>query len=172
MKASNFILIGGALAVAFACDNREDRLEARQEALEDFVDSVETAVNRHDSHDWIVLDTRYNSLVRDLEMAELHLSEDEGGKREELDRRYAEAKANDESKTMDADVEAQAEVHLENVETWWERTKDNVEEGAENTMEDIEEATQESMAWLEQNFEKLGDDVQERYRRVKVEIEG
>lgn len=186
MKTTQFMLVGGAMFAFVACEesNSSERIyEERMDKLEDFVDSLETAVNRNDNHDWATIDSRYNRLTSEVKEAEAGVSDPDHDDWREITDQYDRIKqrATQQSTT---NIEAEAEAHLSNVETWWDhnnrvsaegnvnsRTEGNLEDRAENTADDIEEAAEESLEWLEENFEQLGDNIKERYRKVKADIE-
>lgn len=173
MKKTQLMLLGGAMASFLACESKspsQEKYEDRMDHLEDFVDSVETAVNRHDSHDWSRLDSRYNRLTSQVKELEAEVSDPDYDDWREITERYDKAKR----KSMDQtkiEMETEAEAHLDKVETWWDQNKVKAERKADNTGSDIEKSAEESLAWLEENFERLGDSIKERYRKVKADIE-
>lgn len=170
MKTKATLIIGASALVMFSCDTKnfteQDRVEATTN-LENYVDSVETAVQMIPAHNWSVIDERYDSLdsradkvYKDLEIEDDNL--------EMLKERYEVAVKNGKAETEN--FERTADMHMKNVETWWDKTSAEIEKGGENTADGIEDATQESMDWLEKNFDKLDDDSKKKYEGITLKL--
>ncbi|MCC5937416.1 MAG: hypothetical protein JJU34_09050 [Lunatimonas sp.] len=177
MKTTQLMLLGGAMVAFLACENENsaERLyDERMDELEDFVDSVETAVNRDANHDWSRLDSRFTRLTNEVKNLEPKVSDPDTEDRRKIAERYGEAKQKSVNQSQN-NIETEAEAHLNNLESWWDehkvRAEGTIEQRASNVGDDIEEAAEESMAWLEENFERLGDNIKERYQKVKADIE-
>ncbi|SFT44183.1 hypothetical protein SAMN04489724_0774 [Algoriphagus locisalis] len=171
MKTQATLLIGAAVLAVTSCDTKnyteQDRVQATQN-LENYVDSVETAVKVVPVHNWSVIDERYDSLDSRAEKVYNDLKVEDDNL-EMIEERYETVVKN--AKTEAENFERTAEMHMGNVETWWDKTTADVEKGTKNTAEDIEEATQESLDWLEKNFDKLGDETKKKYQEITAELQ-
>lgn len=170
MKIKSTLLIGTACIAVFACETNtyteQDRITVTSD-LNAFVDSVETAVNTSPVHDWSLIDSRYDS----LESRSNRIYTDLKAEETELDlieTRYETAIEN--GKRSAENFEKTAEMHLQNIEKWWETTSKEPTATRAKTIQNIESTTKESLDWLEQNFEKLGDRSKEKYNRFLAEI--
>jgi hypothetical protein len=175
MIAKQVMLIGVAVAVIVSCETKDANqkyFEERKDKLEDFVDSVETVVNRESNPNWTAIDRRYETLRSDLQLAEDASSVNARRDWQELAERYAKAKAKSrpDMANLDTDVNAEALVHLNRVESRGNSPTPSRQQNTDNTIDNIEEGTEESLAWLEENFEKLNADLQERYNNVKADF--
>ncbi len=170
MKIKSTLLIGAACIAVFACETNtyteQDRITVTSD-LNAFVDSVETAVNTSPVHDWSLIDSRYDSLesrsnriYTDLQAEETEL--------DLIETRYETAIEN--GKRSAENFEKTAEMHLQNIEKWWETTSKEPTATRAKTIQNIESTTKESLDWLEQNFEKLGDRSKEKYNKFLDEI--
>jgi hypothetical protein len=170
MKTKATLIIGAAVVAIYSCDTKNyteaDRVQAT-ENLGNYVDSVENAVKMVPVHNWPVIDERYDSLdsradkvYKDLEIEDDNL--------EMLEERYEVAVKN--GKAEAENFERTADMHMKNVETWWDKTSAEIEKGSKNTADDIEEATQESMDWLEKNFDKLDDNSKKKYEGITLKL--
>ncbi|MEB2777169.1 hypothetical protein SYJ56_17775 [Algoriphagus sp. D3-2-R+10] len=170
MKTKATLIIGAAVVAMYSCDTKNyteaDRLQAT-ENLENYVDSVETAVKVMPVHNWSLIDERYDSLDSRAEKVYNDL-EAEDDNLEMIEERYEIVVKN--AKAEAENFERTANMHLENVETWWDKASENMESGAKNTTEEIEETTQESLDWLEQNFDKLGDETKKKYEEITLNL--
>ncbi|WP_192350679.1 hypothetical protein [Algoriphagus sp. Y33] len=170
MKTKVTLIIGAAVVAMYSCDTKnyteEDRIQVT-ENLKNYVDSVESAVKIVPVHNWSVIEERYDSLDSRAEKVYNDLKvEDEN--LEMIEERYETVVKN--AKAESENFERTAKMHMDNVESWWDKTTANVEKGAKNTSEDIEEATQESLTWLEKNFDKLGDESKKKYEEITKEL--
>ncbi|MDR7129638.1 hypothetical protein J2X69_001983 [Algoriphagus sp. 4150] len=170
MKTKATLIIGAAVVAMYSCDTKnyteEDRIQVT-ENLENFVDSVENVVKIVPVHNWSVIEERYDSLDSRAEKVYKDL-QIEDGNLEMIEERYETVVKN--AKAESENFERTASMHMENVESWWKKTTDDAEKGAKNTSKDIEEATQESLTWLEQNFDKLGDESKKKYEEITKEL--
>lgn len=171
MKTKSTLLIGAALVSVFACETKEyseqDRIEVTSN-LENYVDSLETAVKIVPVHNWTVIDEHYDSLDSKAEVIYKDLNADDE-KIEMIENRYEMIVEN--GKNEQQIFEETADMHMKNVELWWEKTSENIEKGTKNTLEDIEETTQESISWLEKNFDKLNKESKEKFEEIRIELE-
>lgn len=171
MKTKSTLLIGAALVSVFACETREyseqDRIEVTSN-LENYVDSLETAVKIVSVHNWSVIDEHYDSLDSKAEVIYKDLNADDE-KIEMIENRYE--MIVEKGKNEQQIFEETADMHMKNVELWSAKTSENIEKGTKNTLDDIEETTQESISWLEQNFEKLSKKSQKKFEEIRVELE-
>ncbi|MBW3468538.1 hypothetical protein [Arthrospiribacter ruber] len=173
MQRTNGIILGIGMGLCIISCEQKGKTEQQEKSvdrLENFVDSVETAVNREANHNWTVLDNRYNKLVSNVEASYDDSKEKAREKYEDLEERYEEAKVEARNKT--AKMQEDAERHMSNVESWWERNTARAQQGTRNTMDDIEEGAKDSWEWLEKNTDKLGDDIRARYEKIKSDLEG
>lgn len=171
MKTKSTLLIGSVLIAVFACDTKQydeqDKVEVTTN-LENYVDSIETAVKIVPVHNWTAIDQKYDSLDNKAENVYKDLNADDQ-QIELIETRYETIV--EKGKTDQEMFEETADMHMKNVETWWEKTTDDVEKGTENTIEDIEDATQESLDWLEKNFEKLSDESKKKVEEIRQGLE-
>ncbi|EAZ79191.1 hypothetical protein ALPR1_14009 [Algoriphagus machipongonensis] len=172
MKTKSTLLIGGAILVsAFACETKQYSEQDKKEvtsSLQSYVDSVETAVQIIPVHNWTVIEERYDSLDSHAEKVYEDLNVDDQ-EIETIEDRYEKIVEN--GKNEQQVFEEKADMHMKNVETWWNKTSENIETGTKNTIEDVEDATQESLTWLEKNFEKLSKESQEKYDEIRKSLE-
>ncbi|WP_339869533.1 hypothetical protein [uncultured Algoriphagus sp.] len=172
MKTKANLIIGAAVATValYSCDTKnyteQDRIEVTSN-LENYVDSVENAVQMIPVHNWSVIDERYDSLDARAEKIYNDLKVEDDNI-EILEERYETAVKN--GKAEEENFERTADMHMKNVETWWDKTAADIEKGTKNTADDIEEATQESMDWLEKNFDKLGDESKKKYEEITMKL--
>ena len=170
MKTQATLLIGAAVLAITSCETKnyteEDRVQATTN-LENYVDSVENAVKVVPVHNWSVIDERYDSLDSRAEKVYTDL-DIEDDNLEMLEDRYETVIKN--AKAESENFERTAEMHMNNVETWWDKTEADMEKGTKNTADDIEDATQESLDWLEKNFDKLGDESKKKYEEISMKL--
>ncbi|UZD23684.1 hypothetical protein [Algoriphagus halophytocola] len=170
MKTQATLLIGAAVLSVTSCDTKnyteEDRVRVTTN-LENYVDSVENAVQFVPVHNWEKIDERYDSLDDRAEKVYNDLKAEDDNL-EMIEERYETMVKN--AKTESENFERTAEMHMNNVETWWDKTTADVEKGTKNTAEDIEDATQESLDWLEKNFDKLGDETKKKYEEISMKL--
>lgn len=171
MKLKATLLIGASACALFSCETNKyqetDRVEATTN-LENFVDSVETAVKTRPVHDWSMINTRYNTLESRADEVYKDLEYEENGL-EMLEDRYETIIST--GKREQENFEETTAMHLKNVESWNKMKAENLSKGVKNASNDIELAAQESMNWLETNMDKLGDETKETYNKIKVDLE-
>ena len=170
MKTKATLIIGAAVVAMYSCDTKNyteaDRVQAT-ENLENYVDSVENAVKIVPVHNWSVIDERYDSLDSRAEKVYNDLKVEDDNL-EMIEERYETVVKN--AKAESENFERTAEMHMNNVESWWEKTAEDMEKGAKTTSEEVEEATQESLDWLDKNFEKLGDETKKKYEEITMKL--
>lgn len=170
MKIKSTLLIGTACIAVFACETNtyteQDRLTATAN-LNSFVDSVETSLKATPTHDWSVIDSRFDSLesradkvYKDLKMESTEV--------ELIENRYETAIEN--AKRTEENFQKTAEMHLQNVEKWWETTSKEPTALRKKTIANIEASTKESMNWLEANVNNLKENTREKYNKVVNEL--
>ncbi|MFC5623189.1 hypothetical protein [Algoriphagus winogradskyi] len=172
MKTKVNLIIGAAVATValYSCETKnyteQDRVEVTSN-LENYVDSVENAVKIVPVHNWSVIDERFDSLENRAEKVydDLKVEDDN---LEMIEERYETVVKN--AKAESENFERTAEMHMNNVETWWDKTSSDIEKGTKNTAEDLEETTQESLDWLEKNFDKLGDETKKKYEEISMKL--
>lgn len=171
MKTKSTLLIGAALVTVFACETKQydeqDKMEVTSN-LQSYVDSIESAVKIVPVHNWTAIDERYDSLDNKAEAVYKDLNADDQ-EIEMIEDRYETIVEN--AKNDQELFEETADMHMKNVEAWWDKTSENVEKGTKNTVEDIEDATQESLDWLEKNFDKLSKESKEKVEKIRIELE-
>jgi len=170
MKIKSTLLIGTACIAVFACETNkyteQDRLTATAN-LNAYVDSVETAISARPVHDWSIIDSRYDS----LESRSNRIYSDLKAEKTELDileTRYETAIEN--GKRTAENFEQTAEMHLQNIEKWWETTSKEPTAKRKLTIKNIESTTKGSLDWLDANLNNLGEATRDKYNKVLVEI--
>lgn len=170
MKIKSTLLIGTACIAMFSCETNtyteQDRLTVTSD-LNAFVDSVETAINASPVHDWSVIDSRYDSLESRSDKIYTDLKAEET-ELDIIENRYE--TAIDNGKRSAENFEKTAEMHLANVEKWWETTSKEPTATRAKTIQNIESTTKESLDWLEANFDRLGENSREKYNKVVNEL--
>jgi|GEM_PF-2505904 len=172
MKTKATLIIGAAVATVamYSCDTKtyteQDRTQAT-ENLENYVDSVENAVQMIPVHNWSVIDERYDSLDSRAEKVYNDLKVEDDNL-EMIEERYENTVKN--GKAEADNFQRTTDMHMKNMETWWGKTSADVEKGTKNTANEIEDATQESMNWLEKNFDKLSDDSKKKYEDMTMKL--
>lgn len=170
MKTKATILIGAAVIAMYSCDTKNyteaDRVQVTTN-LQNYVDSVDQAVKIIPVHNWDVIDERYDSLDNRADKVYSDLQKDDT-EIENLENRYETIIKN--AKAESDNFERTAEMHMENVQNWWDQKSAEMEKGSKNTADDIEDATQESMDWLSTNFEKLSDDSKKKYEEMTMNL--
>lgn len=170
MKTKVTLIIGTSVIAMFSCDTKnyteEDRVRVTTE-LESYVDSVESAIQTIPVHNWEKIDERFDSLDSRAEKVYNDLKTEDNNL-EMIEERYETVVNN--AKTEFENFERTAEMHMKNVESWWDKAAAKVEKRANNTGEDIEQATQESLEWLETNFDKLSDESKQKYEKVRTAL--
>jgi hypothetical protein len=173
MKTKATLIIGAAVATValYSCETKNyteaDRVTATTN-LENYVDSVENAIQVMPVHNWSVIDERYDSLESRAEKVyeDLNVEDDN---LEMIEERYEVAVKN--AKTEAENFERTAKMHMDNVDTWWGKTSADMKEGSKVIANDIEDATKESMDWLDKNFEKLSDDTKKKYEEITMNLQ-
>ncbi|WP_373523036.1 hypothetical protein [Aquiflexum sp.] len=167
MKTTKMMIVSGALFMMISCDNTErdnERKEAKDD-LKSFVDSVDRVADERTDHNWTDLDRRYSNLEQRAETAYMNAEEEDLEDLREIQVKYEEAKI--EGKKKEFEMNEKSEMHLSRVETWRESRTTSANR---NTSEDIDDTVKESIDWLEDNFEKLGNDIRARYERIRADV--
>lgn len=162
--------MGTACIAVFACETKtyteQDRVTATAN-LNAFVDSVETSIKTTPTHDWGLISTRFDSLesradkvYKDLKMETTEV--------ELIETRYETAIEN--AKRTEENFHKTAEMHLQNIEKWWETTSKEPTATRAKTIANIESTTTESLDWLEKNFNNLSETSREKYNKVLTEL--
>lgn len=162
--------MGTACIAVFACETKtyteQDRVTATAN-LNAFVDSVETSIKTTPTHDWGLISTRFDSLesradkvYKDLKMETTEV--------ELIETRYETAIEN--AKRTEENFHKTAEMHLQNIEKWWETTSKEPTATRAKTIANIESTTKESLDWLEKNFNNLSETSREKYNKVLTEL--
>jgi len=170
MKTKATILIGAAVIAMYSCDTKNyteaDRVQVTT-TLQNYVDSVDQAVKGVPVHNWDKIDERYDSLDSKAGKVYTDLQKDDT-EIENLENRYETIIKN--AKAESDNFERTAEMHMENVQNWWDQKSSEMEKGSKNTTEEIEAATQESMDWLTKNFDKLNDNTKKKYEEITMNL--
>ncbi|WP_158857459.1 hypothetical protein [Lunatibacter salilacus] len=176
MKTTNLMILSGALLMMISCDNSQrdnERKEAKDD-LKSFVDSVDRVADDRTGHNWTALDNRYNTLEQRAETAYMNAEDKDLEDLREIKAKYEEAKI--EGKKKEVEMTQTSEMHIQRVETWREgRTAAgtaDVNTANRNTSDDMDDTVKESIDWLEDNFEKLGNDMRTRYERIRADVRG
>ncbi len=170
MKTKATLLIGSAMIAVFSCDTKtyseEDRVEAMN-SLNSYVDSVDNAVSILPTHDWSKIENRFENLEDHAEKiyTDLNIEDDQ---LEETESRFEVIVES--GKKEEENFQKTAEMHLDNIENWWNKTGGNVEKTSVKTTEEMEDVTKKSMDWLDVNFEKLGEEAKEEFNKFKYEL--
>lgn len=169
MKTTNLMIVGGALLMMISCDNtaRDNERKEAKDDLKSFVDSVDRAVNERFDHNWTELDTRYNALEQRAEAAYMNAEDTELEDLREIRANYEEA--NIEGKKKELEMTETAAMHIERVETWRER-RTTAAAVTTNAIDEMDDTVEESVDWLEDNFDKLGNDVKARYETIRADV--
>ena len=161
-------LIGCSLLMIISCDPKEKSAdkEILTSNLENYVDSIETAVRVNLEHNWNEIDRRYKNMKSEADKA-YDLSDDKS-RLEQLESRYQEII--DSGKRNFDKIKNNSEMHMERLEKWWNNATVEAKTAAKNSGESLESGVKESMEWLEENFEKLGENIKTRYQKIKNEL--
>lgn len=135
--------------------------------LENYVDSVQNIVAMNPRHNWNQIENRFDSLENRVEKINTDLEVEESSlemTEEKFEMIIENAKRDEEN------FERTAEMHMNNLETWWETTTEKGGKNVNITAESMDATSKESWDWLEQNFEKLKDESKESYNEFKAEF--
>jgi hypothetical protein len=173
MKTTKLMIVGGALLMMISCDNNErnnERNEAKDD-LKSFVDSVDRVADERADHNWTELDRRYSALEQRAETAYIDADDKDLEDLREIKAKYEEAKI--EGRKKEVEMTQTSEMHIERVESWRE-TRGTTAAGTENrnNSDDMDSTVKESVDWLEDNFEKLGNEIKTRYERIRADVAG
>jgi hypothetical protein len=170
MKIKSSLLIGSACIAVFACQTNkyteQDRVTATAN-LNSYVDSVEMAVKASPTHDWSIIDSRFDSLESRADKIYKDLKA-ESTEVDLIETRYETAIEN--AKRTEENFQKTAEMHLQNVEKWWETTAKEPTAKRALTIANIESTTKESLNWLEANFNNLKEESREKYNKFISEM--
>lgn len=187
MKTTKLMIVGGALLMMISCDNNErnsERNEAKDN-LKSFVDSVDRVADDRANHNWTELDRRYSALEQRAETAYINADDRDLEDLRKIKAEYEEAKI--EGKKKEVEMTQTSEMHIERIESWRETRgttaagtgNSNTSTGNRNTTtdnrnnsDDMDNTVKESVDWLEDNFEKLGNDTRTRYERIRADVGG
>jgi hypothetical protein len=174
MNTTKLMIVGAALLMTISCDNTQrdkERKEAKDN-LKSFVDSVDRVADDRADHNWSELDRRYSQLEQRAETAYINAEENDLEDLRKIKAKYEEAKI--EVKMKEVEMKEKSEMHISRLEAWREsRTADSTKNpttGNKNTSDDMDGTMKESVDWLEDNFEKLGNDMRVRYDRIRADL--
>ncbi len=169
MKTTNLMIVGGALLMMISCDNtaRDNERKEAKDDLKSFVDSVDRVADERVDHNWTELDNKYNALEQRAEAAYMNAEDTELGDLREIQANYEEAKI--EAKKKEVEMTETSSMHIERVETWREG-RTTAATGTTNAIDEMDDTIKESVDWLEDNFDKLGNDVKARYETIRADV--
>lgn len=174
MKTTNLMIVSGALLMMISCDNtgRDNERNQAKDDLKSFVDSVDRVADDRADHNWTELDRRYSTLEQRAETAYVDADDDDLEDLREIKAKYEEAKV--EGKKKEVEMREKSEMHISRLETWREG-RTGTATGGQNTAnrnitDDMDDTLKESRDWLEDNFEKLGSEIQARYERIRADV--
>jgi hypothetical protein len=135
--------------------------------LETFVDSVETVAKMRPLPDWSITDKRFGELEssakeinKDLEVEDTAVIA--------LKERYQDAVAD--AKQEAENFDRSADLHMKNVEAWWDNKSKEMKTGTKIASNEIEASTKESMDWLTANFDNLSDASKEKFTKISTDV--
>ena len=143
-----------------------DQVKATSD-LENFVDSVETVAQMRPLPDWSITDKRFDELKstskeinKDLEVEDTAVIA--------LEERYQDAVAD--AKQEAENFDRSADLHMKNVEAWWDNKSKEMKTGTKIASNEIEASTKESMDWLTANFDNLSDASKEKFTKIRTDV--
>lgn len=170
MKPRLFLLAGASILTVFSCEsnqyNNEDQMKATSN-LETFVDSVESEVKMRPLPDWSILDKRFTELESNAKEIYGDLGVEDTAVIA-LEERYKDAVAD--AKQEAENFDRSADLHVKNVEAWWDNKSEEMKTGSKIGSSEIEVTTKESMDWLTANFENLNEDAKEKFTKISTEL--
>ncbi len=170
MKTKLTLLAGASMLTIFSCDSNKysevDQVKATSD-LETFVDSVETVAQMRPLPDWSITDKRFG----ELESTAKEINKDLGVEDIavlSLEERYQDAVAD--AKQEAENFDRSADLHMKNVEAWWDNKSKEMKTGTKIASTEIEASTKESLDWLTANFENLSDDAKEKFTKISTDV--
>lgn len=170
MKTKLILLAGVSMFTIYSCDTKKysdvDQVKATSD-LETFVDSVETVAQMRPLPDWSITDKRFG----ELESTAKEINKDLGVEDTAviaLEERYQDAVAD--AKQEAENFDRSADLHMKNVEAWWDNKSKEMKTGTKIASTEIEASTKESMDWLTANFENLSDDAKEKFTKISTDV--
>jgi hypothetical protein len=164
-------LIGAIASMAlFACESNtyteQDRVTVTKN-MNTFVDSVETSMKTGPTHDWKLIDSRYDSLESKSNKVYADLKADKT-ELKIIETRYETVIEN--GQRTEENFTKTAEMHLATIEKWWETTSKEPTAKRTKTIANIESTTKNSLDWLEVNFDRLGNESQKKYNKILEDL--
>lgn len=170
MKIKLTLLAGASMLTIFSCESNKysevDQVKATSD-LETYVDSVETVAQMRPLPDWSVIDKRFGQLEstakeinKDLEVENTAVIA--------LEERYQDAVAD--AKQEAENFDRSADLHMKNVEAWWDNKSKEMKTGTKIASIEIEASTKESLDWLTANFDNLSDDAKEKFTKISTDV--
>lgn len=170
MKTKLTLLAGASMLTIFSCESNKysdvDQVKATSD-LETFVDSVETAAQMRPLPDWSVTDKRFGKLESTAQEINKDLGVEDTGVIA-LKERYQDAVAD--AKQEAENFDRSADLHMKNVEAWWDNKSKEMKTGTKIASTEIETSTKESMDWLTANFDNLSDDAKEKFTKISTDV--
>jgi hypothetical protein len=170
MKTKLILLAGASMLTIFSCESNKysdvDQVKATSD-LETFVDSVETVAKMRPLPDWSITDKRFG----ELESTAKEINKDLGVEDTEviaLEERYQDAV--DDAKQEAENFDRSADLHMKNVEAWWDNKSKEMKTGTKIASTEIEASTKESMDWLTANFDNLSDAAKEKFTKISTDV--
>jgi hypothetical protein len=170
MKIKIILLAGASMLTILSCESNKysdvDQVKATSD-LESFVDSVETVAQMRPLPDWSITDKRFDELKstakeinKDLEVEDTAVIA--------LEERYQDAVAD--AKQEAENFDRSADLHMKNVEAWWDNKSKEMKTGTKIASNEIEASTKESMDWLTANFDNLSDASKEKFTKIRTDV--
>lgn len=170
MKTKLILLAGATMLTISSCETNKysdvDQVKATSD-LETFVDSVETVAQMRPLPDWSITDKRFDELEstakeinKDLEVEDTAILA--------LEERYQDAVAD--AKQEAENFDRSADLHMKNVEAWWDNKSKEMKTGTKIASNEIEATTKESMDWLTANFDNLSDASKEKFTKISTDV--
>lgn len=170
MKTKSILLIVASMFIISSCDTNKysdvDLVKATSD-LEIFVDSVETATKMRPLPDWSKTDKRFGELESNVKEINKDLGVEDTAVLA-LEERYQDAVAN--AKLEAENFDRSADLHMKNVEEWWDTKSKEMKKGTKIASTEIEGTTKESLDWLTENFDNLSDDAREKFTKIRTDI--
>lgn len=170
MKTKLILIAGASMLTISSCETNKysdvDQVKATSD-LETFVDSVETVAQMRPLPDWSITDKRFDELEstaeeinKDLEVEDTAIIA--------LEERYQDAVAD--AKQEAENFDRSADLHMKNVEAWWDNKSKEMKTGTKIASNEIEATTKESMDWLTANFDNLSDASKEKFTKISTDV--
>lgn len=170
MKTKSILLAGASMLTIFSCESNKysdvDQVKATSD-LETFVDSVETATQMRPLPDWSITDKRFDELESNAKEINKDLGVEDTAVLA-LEERYQDAVAD--AKQEAENFDRSADLHMKNVEAWWDNKSKEMKTGTKIASAEIETSTKESLDWLTANFDHLNDDAKEKFTKISTDV--